>query len=61
MAFQLLGYAVEKITGKKFPGLVEKNLLEPLKLTRTFLTKPVNDSNAIVVDGWDLDFGEESP
>ena len=60
MAFQLLGYAVEKITGRTFPSLVEKNLLKPLKLTRTFLTKP-NDTNAIIVDGWDTEFGEEAP
>ena len=61
MAFQLLGYAVEKISGKKFPDLVNKNLLKPLKLTRTFLAQPVNDSNALVGDGWDLDFGDEAP
>ena len=60
MAFQLLAYAVEKITGKAFSSLVEKNLLKPLKLTRTFLTKP-NDTNAILVDGWDTEFGEEAP
>ncbi|KAL2128281.1 hypothetical protein VTI74DRAFT_9393 [Chaetomium olivicolor] len=61
MAFQLLGYAVEKITSKSFPSLVEKKLLKPLKLHRTFLTKPINDSNALVLDGWDLEFGDEAP
>ncbi len=61
MAFQLLAYAVEKITNKKFTTLVDKQLLKPLKLTHTFLTKPTNASNALVLDGWDLDFGEESP
>ncbi|KAL2125963.1 hypothetical protein VTI74DRAFT_2077 [Chaetomium olivicolor] len=61
MAFQLLGYAVEKITGKSFPSLVEKKLLKPLNLHRTFLTKPINDSNAVVLDGWDLEFGDKAP
>ena len=45
---------------EEVPSFVEKSLPKPLKLTRTFLTKPVNDSNAIVVDSWDLDFGDES-
>jgi CubicO group peptidase (beta-lactamase class C family) len=61
MAFQLLAYAVEKITNKKFTALVDKRLVKPLNLTHTFLTKPANPSNAIILDGWDLDFGEESP
>lgn len=61
MAFQVLGYAVEKITKKKFASLVDKNLVKRLKLTRTFLTKPTNDSNALILDGWDTDFGEEAP
>ncbi|KAK3896643.1 beta-lactamase/transpeptidase-like protein [Staphylotrichum tortipilum] len=61
MAFQLLAYAVEQITHKKFPTLVNTRLLTPLNLTHTFLTKPSNPSNALVLDGWDLDFGEESP
>ncbi|RYP25167.1 hypothetical protein DL765_000048 [Monosporascus sp. GIB2] len=61
MAFQLLGYAVEKITGKAFPALVEEKMLNSLKLSRTFLTHPKNDSNALVVEGWDWDFGDEAP
>jgi CubicO group peptidase (beta-lactamase class C family) len=60
MAFQLLAYAVEKIACTAFPNLVQKKLLKPLKLNRTFLTKP-NDTNALIVDGWDIDFGEEAP
>lgn len=53
MAFQLLGYAVAKITDTPFPELVKKKVLDPLKLTRTFLTNPTNDTDALVVDGWD--------
>ncbi|KAK4129716.1 beta-lactamase/transpeptidase-like protein [Parathielavia appendiculata] len=60
MAFQLLGYAVEKIAGTRFPSLVQKKLLKPLKLNRTFLTKP-NDTKALVLDGWDTEFGDEAP
>ncbi|RYP72284.1 hypothetical protein DL771_004258 [Monosporascus sp. 5C6A] len=35
-------------------------MLKPLKLSRTFLTNPKNDSNALVVEGWDWDFGDEA-
>ncbi|KAH6853256.1 beta-lactamase/transpeptidase-like protein [Chaetomium sp. MPI-CAGE-AT-0009] len=61
MAFQLLSYAVEEITGKKFSTLVDKNLIKALNLTRTFLAPPTNDTNAVVVEAWDWDFGEEAP
>ncbi|KAK4224645.1 beta-lactamase-like protein sdnR [Podospora fimiseda] len=61
VAFQLLAYAVENITGEFFSSIVESELLTPLNLTRTFLTQPTNDTNAVIVDGWDLDIGEEGP
>ncbi|KAK3360682.1 beta-lactamase/transpeptidase-like protein [Lasiosphaeria hispida] len=61
MAFQLLAYAVENITGQAFPDFVRDQLVKPLNLTRTFLTKPGSDSNAVVVSGWDLDLGDEAP
>jgi hypothetical protein len=61
MAFQLLAYAVENITGQAFPDLVVEQLIEPLGLTRTYVTNPGNDSNAIIYTGWDLDFGDEAP
>ncbi|GAB1318372.1 Penicillin-binding protein 4 [Madurella fahalii] len=61
MAFQLLGYAAENITGKPFAHLVEERLLKPLNLSRTFLSAPLNDSNAVVVDGWTLELGDEAP
>jgi CubicO group peptidase (beta-lactamase class C family) len=65
MAFQLLGYAIENITGQPFPDLIRHQLIEPLNLQHTFLSKPGNQSNNpggfVVTDGWDLDFGDESP
>lgn len=51
MAFQLLGYAVAKITGKLFAAVVEEELLKLLKLARTLLAVPTNDSNAVAVEG----------
>jgi len=61
MAFQLLAYAIENITGQQFATLVEDELLKPLGLTRTFLSTPTNDSNAVIVDGWTADFGDLAP
>jgi len=61
MAFQLLAYAVENITGQSFANLVHEYLLKPLNLERTLLDNPVNDTNAVVVDGWDLVLGDEAP
>ncbi|KAJ4287911.1 hypothetical protein N0V88_007531 [Collariella sp. IMI 366227] len=60
VAFQLLGYAVEKIAHMPFATLVQKKLLEPLKMTRTFL-KPVNDTNAVVLPGFEVDMGDAAP
>ncbi|KAL2128551.1 hypothetical protein VTI74DRAFT_9023 [Chaetomium olivicolor] len=60
VAFQLLGYSVEKIARTPFPSLVQNKVLKPLKMNRTFL-KPVNDSNALVFDGFDLDMGDAAP
>jgi CubicO group peptidase (beta-lactamase class C family) len=61
MAFQLLGYAMEKITGRPFGDLVRSELIKPLKLTRTFLSAPKNDSDAVVVGGWTQDLGDTAP
>lgn len=61
MAFQLLGYAIEAITGEAFSETVNKYLIEPLKLARTFYFSPGNDTNAVIVDGWTRDLGDENP
>ena len=61
MAFQILAYAVEKITGTPFPDLVTQQLIEPLNLTRTFVTNPDDESNAVIESGWDLYFGDVAP
>jgi hypothetical protein len=62
MAFQLLAYAVENITATPFSTLVRTQLLEPLNLRHTFLTTPTNlTTDAVVLPGWDQDFGDEAP
>ncbi|KAK0725685.1 hypothetical protein B0H67DRAFT_551187 [Lasiosphaeris hirsuta] len=62
MAFQFLAYAAENITGTPFPELVISQLIKPLNLTRTYLTNPGSAfPNSVIIDGWDLDFGDEAP
>ncbi|KAH9210692.1 putative beta-lactamase [Leptodontidium sp. 2 PMI_412] len=63
VAFQLLAYAVENITGKTFPELVEETLFGPLKLTGSSWTVPKDNSTGVVLDPtvWNLDFGDEIP
>ncbi|KAH8901777.1 beta-lactamase/transpeptidase-like protein [Thozetella sp. PMI_491] len=61
MAFQILSYAIEKITRKSFQDTVTEALIKPLALSRTFLSTVKNDSNAAVVDGWTYDIGDENP
>lgn len=61
-AFQILSYAIEKITGEKFPDLITSQLIEPLNLTRTYVTNPRNDTpNVIIEQTWETDMGDQAP
>lgn len=62
VAFQLLAYAAENITGMPFPEIVTSQLIDPLDLSRTYLTNPGNNfSDAVIIDAWDIEFGDEAP
>ena len=62
VAFQLLAYAAESITGTPFPAIVKSQLIDPLRLSRTYLTNPGgNFSDAVIIDGWEIEFGDEAP
>ncbi|KAM5464741.1 hypothetical protein MauCBS54593_006834 [Microsporum audouinii] len=41
-AFRILGYVVERITGKSFESVLNQRVLEPLELTRTSPASPEN-------------------
>ncbi|KAI0538043.1 beta-lactamase/transpeptidase-like protein [Xylaria digitata] len=62
VAFQLLGYALEAITGKDFESLLEERILKPLDLNNTFLRAPEHARGVIPGDpdltGWSFDLGE---
>ncbi|KAI1426659.1 beta-lactamase/transpeptidase-like protein [Xylaria sp. FL1777] len=62
VAFQLLGYALETITGKTFESLLQETLLKPLGLNNTFLRAPEHARGLIPGDpnstGWSFDLGD---
>ncbi|KAI1373289.1 beta-lactamase/transpeptidase-like protein [Hypoxylon crocopeplum] len=62
VAFQLLGYALETITGKTFEILMEESVIIPLGLNHTFLRAPGDSLGVIPGDrvetGWAFDIGE---
>ncbi|KAI0889512.1 beta-lactamase/transpeptidase-like protein [Annulohypoxylon maeteangense] len=64
VAFQLLGYALETITGKTFQTLLDETVIEPLGLNNTFLRAPEDSRGIIPGDhdktGWAFDIGESA-
>nr|A0A1B4XBI2.1 RecName: Full=Beta-lactamase-like protein sdnR; AltName: Full=Sordarin/hypoxysordarin biosynthesis cluster protein R; Flags: Precursor [Sordaria araneosa]BAV32162.1 beta-lactamase [Sordaria araneosa] len=63
MAFQLLAYAAENITGESFPDIVVNELFKPLNLTRSYVPIPRNETNIVNYpkEAWELDLGDLSP
>ncbi|KAI0012456.1 beta-lactamase/transpeptidase-like protein [Xylariaceae sp. FL0662B] len=64
VGFQLLGYALEAITGQSFQTLLEDTVINPLGLNNTFLRVP-DDSRGIIPGnrtetGWAFDIGESA-
>ncbi|KAJ5087561.1 hypothetical protein N7456_011177 [Penicillium angulare] len=64
-AFQILAYALEKITHKPFEDLLSEAIIEPLGLTKSSYSAP--ESKYGVIPGteassfWSFDVGEETP
>ncbi|KAI5922995.1 beta-lactamase/transpeptidase-like protein [Camillea tinctor] len=64
MGYQLLAYALEAITQKAFPDMLQTDIIGALGLTNTFYKKPSDDLGVIPPngqDGWAHDLGEASP
>lgn len=66
IAFQLLAYALENITGKSYSTLLEEKVLRPLGLSRTSTTPPLDESRCVIPGTptstlWDYNFGEVGP
>jgi CubicO group peptidase (beta-lactamase class C family) len=65
IAYQLLAYALENITGKSFPMILYKRILTPLNLTNTYYW--VANESLDIVPGtasstsWKVYLGDASP
>ena len=65
IAFQLLSYALESMTGKDFQSMVDESIIKPLNLTRTFYKTP-EDKLGIIPGNrykvtWAGDMGDANP
>jgi CubicO group peptidase (beta-lactamase class C family) len=65
IGYQLLGYALENITGRSFNEMFYEHM-ERLGMTSSSLTAPEYVSNAIIpstpdFSGWSTDYGDTSP
>lgn len=65
-AYQLLSYALEKITNKTFEALLIDTIFTPLDMTRSSLTTAVDPSSGVIpvnetASGWATNGGDEAP
>ncbi|CZR51197.1 uncharacterized protein PAC_01072 [Phialocephala subalpina] len=62
VAFQILSYALENITGIDMPTMVSDSLLKPLNLTHSSWNVPASNATGILPVGnsWSLDIGDET-
>jgi CubicO group peptidase (beta-lactamase class C family) len=62
VSWELLAYALENMTGRKFQDMLETDVLKPLGLNHTFLFAPNASLGAITGDlvatGWWYSLGE---
>lgn len=66
VAYILLAYALEEISGKDWLSLLTDNILEPLGLENTYYTTPNDTSNGVIPGnistvGWTNRLGDEGP
>ncbi|KAL8848313.1 MAG: hypothetical protein Q9221_006667 [Calogaya cf. arnoldii] len=63
IAFVLLGFALENMTGLGYADVVQSNIFDPLGMQRATLAKP-SDTEGIIpdlVNDWDADIGTYGP
>ncbi|KAI1747220.1 beta-lactamase/transpeptidase-like protein [Xylaria castorea] len=66
LAFQVLAYALERITNKSFYTIFQSSIIERLRLSRTSLQSP-NSTHEGIIPGdevsswWNVNFGDASP
>lgn len=68
-AFQILAYALENITGRLFPDMLQTDMIDKLHLSDTSYSKPKNDSRGVITSSdrnsvtsyWDSDLADITP
>lgn len=64
VGYQILAYALEAMTGKKFADMVQSDVIDKLGLDHTYYEKPP-DALGVIVDGqqagWNYSLGDASP
>jgi CubicO group peptidase (beta-lactamase class C family) len=65
-AFQILAYALEAITGKKFETMLDESILRPLKMSETSLFAPTTQTNGVIpvnetASWWAINMGDLAP
>ncbi|KAL8664193.1 MAG: hypothetical protein Q9202_003271 [Teloschistes flavicans] len=64
MAFVLLGFALESLTGLSYEDLVKKTIFDPLGMERATLKRPLDSEGVIpnlTNNDWDADLGTYGP
>lgn len=63
MAFVLLGFALESLTGLSYADLVKQTIFDPLGMERATLEKPHDWEGVIpnLASDWDADIGTYGP
>ena len=61
MAFQLLGYIIERRTGHSFEDVVQNKILDPLGLKETTIFAPKDSNKGVIpidqkTSGWSAHF-----
>lgn len=62
--FELLGLALENVTGLSYAEYMQQAIFNPLNMPSTSLSKPDSDSHAVLPPGdnyWDVDEGIQAP
>ena len=65
MAFTLLSYAMESVTGRNYSQLLHDEIITPLNLTNTGFSGSGNDSKAVIPpseeNSWGSDYADQVP
>ncbi|KAF4448678.1 putative beta-lactamase-like 1 [Fusarium austroafricanum] len=66
LAYQILSYALEGMTGKSFQKSLQSSLLDPLHMKRTTMEAPKSKKNTMIPENeqlstWNMTLGDTSP